>query len=375
MVIYLDNAATTSVDNQVIETMVRVMQEHSENPSGLYAPAIATKQVMDKARGIVAKGLGCSSNEVFFTASGTEANNLAILGAARGRKAWGNEIIASGFEHPSVEECLKALEEEGFLVHRVMPDADGSLSLDGFIEKVNGKTVLVTCMRVNNEVGTLTDCVALAKAVKAINRRTAVHVDGVQAFMKHPTVLDGSIDTFAVSAHKIHGPKGIGALYVRKGFHLKTVQYGGGQEQGLRSGTENVPGMAGFAKAVEIARGDREMLSRVEECKKVLLEGLLSIPGCVVNSPEEGSSFLLNVSFPGYRSETLLHALEQKGVLVSSGSACGHGERSHTLVAMNLPDARIDSALRFSFSSDTRVEEMPQVVEAMQAVIQQTERT
>ncbi len=361
--IYLDNAATTAISPAAADAADAALREYFGNPSSLYSQGLDSHKALERSRAVIAKSLGCEQQEVYFTASGTEGNNLAILGAARARRSWGNRIIVSGFEHPSVMNTVRSMEKEGFEVIVIPPGPDGRLDTDRFLEQTDKRTALVTCMRVNNEIGTVIDCARLAEEVKKINRRTAFHCDAVQAFGKHETVLNGSIDTLSVSAHKIHGPKGIGCLYVRKGFNLENVMFGGGQERGLRSGTENIAYAVGFAKAVSELGNIRKQNEKVTGINSVLRKKLEDSGAAVFNSPDDASPYILNFSLPGFRSETLLHFMEEHGVLVSSGSACGKGEKSHTLTAMNLPDSLIDSAVRVSFSSTTTEEEVREAAE------------
>ncbi|MBP1555522.1 MAG: cysteine desulfurase [Oscillospiraceae bacterium] len=372
--IYLDNAATTAVSPGAADAADRALREYFGNPSSLYSKGLDSQKALERSRAAIAKSLGCEPQELYFTASGTEGNNLAILGAARARKNWGNRVIVSGFEHPSVMNTVMSLEKEGFEVIVVEPGTDGKLDTEKFLELTDKRTVLVTCMRVNNETGTVTDCAGLAEEVKKINRRTAFHCDAVQAFGKHETALNGAIDTLSVSAHKIHGPKGIGCLYVRKGFNLENVFFGGGQERGLRSGTENIAYAAGFAQAVSELGNLRKQRERVSGINSILREEIGATGAAVFNSPDDASPYILNFSLPGFRSETLLHFMEEHGVLVSSGSACGKGERSHTLTAMGLPDEIIDSAVRVSFSSSTTEEEVREAAELFRLAVNTLQR-
>ncbi|MBQ5341009.1 MAG: cysteine desulfurase [Oscillospiraceae bacterium] len=372
--IYLDNAATTAVSPGAADAADRALREYFGNPSSLYSKGLDSQKALERSRAAIAKSLGCEPQELYFTASGTEGNNLAILGAARARKSWGNRVIVSGFEHPSVMNTVMSLEKEGFEVIVVEPGTDGKLDTEKFLELTDKRTVLVTCMRVNNETGTVTDCAGLAEEVKKINRRTAFHCDAVQAFGKHETALNGAIDTLSVSAHKIHGPKGIGCLYVRKGFNLENVFFGGGQERGLRSGTENIAYAAGFAQAVSELGNLRKQRERVSGINSILREEIGATGAAVFNSPDDASPYILNFSLPGFRSETLLHFMEEHGVLVSSGSACGKGERSHTLTAMGLPDEIIDSAVRVSFSSSTTEEEVREAAELFRLAVNTLQR-
>ncbi len=372
--IYLDNAATTNVFPEVTEVITSVLRENFGNPSSLYSLGIESRKLIDRSRMQMAKAIGCDPAEVFFTSCGTESNNIAILGAARSRKAWGNKVIVSGFEHPSVQNTVASLAEEGFEIVVIDPEKDGTLNIDRFLKEVDKRTVLVTCMRVNNETGALTDTALMAKKVKEINRRTAFRCDAVQSFLKHTTALNGAIDSMSISGHKIHGPKGIGVLYLRKGFNLSRTQFGGGQEKGLRSGTENVAYIAGMAKAVELIGSVQNNMTHVRACRDILWESVKDLPEIRLNSPNDASPYILNISVLGYRSETLLHFLEGEGVFVSSGSACSRGEKSHTLEAMKLDDERVDSALRFSLSAETTEDEVRTAADVLKKAINTLER-
>ncbi len=359
---YLDNAATTRVCAPAIEAVDTVLRQHFGNASALYDLGLAAHKILEHARAVLAAALGCAPGEVYFTGSGTEANNLAVLGAARARKAWGNEIVVTGYEHPSVAHAVDALEKEGFIVHRVLPSVHNRVHIGEMAQLVKKNTALVACMQVNNETGALLDVAALAKEVAERNSRTAVHCDAVQGFLKHPLEVK-ALHTAAISAHKVHGPKGIGALVVRGGMHLEPVIYGGGQERGLRSGTENVAYAAGFAAAVEDASA--RPLQILEPLAAQLRAGLAQMDGVTVNTPDEASPSIVNFSMPGFKSETLLHFLEAQKIYVSSGSACGRGERSRTLEAMGLPDAVIDSALRVSFDAGNNAADVEALLAAL----------
>lgn len=344
--IYFDNAATTRVCDEAALAAFEQLKNGWANPSSLYALGARTEQTLSKARDAVARSLGAASAEIYFTSGGTEGNNLAVLGAARARKSWGNRVVVTGYEHPSVQNAVSALAGEGFEVVVVSPDKGGTVNAKEIVSAVTKTTALVAAMGVNNETGALIDVAGLADEVKAANPRTAFHCDWVQGYLKHPMdVSRTKIDTLTVSAHKICAPKGIGALYVRRGFNLAKTVYGGLQEGSLRPGTENVAFAAAFAAAVAAHRANGDLPG----IKRFLI-GELEAIGAVINSPENSSSYILNFSLVGYRSETVLHFLEQKGIYVSSGSACSRGAKSHTLAAAGLPDSIVDSAVRVSFS-------------------------
>lgn len=361
---YLDNAATTMVNPEVIDTITKAMAEHWANPSSLYTPGAHSELALNKARADVARTLGATAGEVYFTGCGSEGNNLAILGAARTRK-WGKRIVCTGFEHPSVALPMQRLAQEGYDVQFVAPEADGHLNVDKMLELVDKNTILVAAMQVNNETGTAVDVARLAAGVKARNDRTAVHVDGVQAWMRVPVRL-ANIDSYSVSGHKIHAPKGIGALYLRKGYHIEPPYLGGGQEKGMRPGTENLPYAIGMAKAATLlSRTLPQRHKTLVELNTRLREGLKQFPEVTLNSPEDAVPEVLNFSLNVIRSETMLHHLETMGVYVSSGSACSKGAASHTLTAMGLEPRRIDTAIRASFCADNTPEDVDALLEGL----------
>ena len=361
---YLDNAATTMVNPEVIETITKAMAEHWANPSSLYTPGAHSELALNKARADVARTLGATAGEVYFTGCGSEGNNLAILGAARTRK-WGKRIVCTGFEHPSVALPMQRLAQEGYDVQFVAPEADGHLNVDKMLELVDKNTILVAAMQVNNETGTAVDVARLAAGVKARNDRTAVHVDGVQAWMRVPVRL-ANIDSYSVSGHKIHAPKGIGALYLRKGYHIEPPYLGGGQEKGMRPGTENLPYAIGMAKATTLLSQTLPQRHKtLVELNTRLREGLKQFPEITLNSPEDAVPEVLNFSLNVIRSETMLHHLETMGVYVSSGSACSKGAASHTLTAMGLEPRRIDTAIRASFCADNTPEDVDALLEGL----------
>ena len=363
---YLDNAATTLVARPVADAIYKTMTEHWGNPSSLYGPGNESKALLDRARAAVAASIGAKPEEVFFTGCGSESNNIALLGAVEARRHWGNKIVVSGFEHPSVSLPLKRLAEQGFDVVFVNPEQDGHLDLEKFAAQVDRNTILAACMQVNNETGARVNVNALAKLVKARNSRTAFHVDGVQAWMRVPTDLTG-IDSFTVSGHKIHAPKGVGALYLHKGHNIIPPYLGGGQEKGttgntvvgVRPGTENLPYAVGLATAASLMHKNFKVRkAHLAELNAYLRVGLAQLPEVVINSPEDAVEEVLNISTCCIRSETMLHFLETKKVYVSSGSACAKGAASPTLAAMGLSDRRMDTALRISLCGDNTKEDV-----------------
>ena len=349
--VYLDNSSTTKPCDRCISQINEALTTDWGNPSSLHLLGFDAEKRIRSAREGIAKLLRALPDEIYFTGSGTEGNNTAILGAARARKKRGNRIVTTAVEHPSVLEPMRALEDEGFEVVYLKPDKTGSITEEQIFDAVNEKTVLVSIMLVNNETGAVMPVAAARSAVKQCGAPALIHCDAVQAFGKMPIdVTKLGVDLLTVSAHKIHGAKGIGALYIKKGTTIKPLVLGGGQEKGMRSGTESVPLICGFGGAVAELGNVNENLNQVkalwQECRDVLLQtGLVT-----VNSTENGLPYILNVSLSGYRSETLLHFLESRGIYVSSGSACAKGNGSYVLREMGLDARLVDSALRISFS-------------------------
>ncbi len=364
---YLDNVATTRVADAVADVADAVLREHFANPSSLYTPGAKSEFTIADARAVVAASLGAKESEIVFTSCGSEGNNMAVLGAVKARSAWADHIVVTGYEHPSVQLTVEALEKEGWRVTKVLPDESGHVDLNAMIEAVGSKTALVTAMHVNNEIGSILDVASLAKAVKEKNSRTAVHVDGVQAWGKLPIRLNETkIDSYAVSGHKIHAPKGVGALYLRSGYHIAPVYFGGGQEHGRRPGTENIAYIAALAKAIELMQsGWNARTQRIAALNQMLCSGIAQLDGIVKNSPDDALCEIVNFSVEGIKSETMLHFLESRGIYVSSGSACSKGEASHTLTAMGLSRRRIDTAIRVSFCGDSTQEDVLALLDAL----------
>lgn len=363
MLHYLDNAATTRVAPPVIQAITAALQDHYANASALYGPGADSEALLEEARETLAGALGCTPREVVFTASGSEGNNIALWGAAFARQNWAKEVVITGYEHASLARPAEMLAKLGYTVRVVPPGPDGLIAPQAVADAVNGATALAAMMQVNNETGAVLDVARTAALIKQKNPRTAVHVDGVQAFLKLPLVLkDTHIDSYAIAGHKIHAPKGVGALYLRRGYTIQPPYLGGKQENGLRPGTENLPYILGLAAAVRLLRptvGQR--FDHVSALNAWLRDEIAARPGLVLNSPPAAccSPYILNLSAPGLRSETVLHFLElSHQVYLSSASACGKGAASRTLRAMGLPAARIDGALRVSLCGDTVKEDL-----------------
>ncbi|MEG1445698.1 MAG: cysteine desulfurase family protein [Ruthenibacterium sp.] len=364
---YLDNAATTRVDDTVADVANDVLRAHFANPSSLYTPGAKSEAVITAARKSVADSLGCAPQNITFTSCGSEGNNLAIFGAVNARKKWADTIVVTGYEHPSVQNCMRYLAETGWNVITVFPDAAGHVDADALVNAVTSTTALVAVMHVNNEVGSILDVAAIAARVKAQNSRTAVHTDGVQAFGKLPIALAATaIDSYTVSGHKIHAPKGVGALYLRKGYFIAQTFFGGGQERGFRPGTENIAYIAAFgAAAAKITAAQTQNIPHLQALNEHLTAALAQMPDVTRNSPPDALSSLVNFSVSGVKSETMLHFLESRGVYVSSGSACSKGEASHTLTAMHLPKKRVDTALRVSFCAENTLADVDALLAAL----------
>ena len=352
--IYLDNSATTRVCEKSAEKVLELMTQCYGNPSSLHKKGLEAQREVAHARQAVAVSLGAQPREIIFTSGGTEANNLAVLGGAAAGRRRGKRIVTTAIEHPSVLEPMRQLEKEGFEVVFLTPDTDGRVPEEAVLKAVTGDTILISVMAVNNELGSIQPIEVLKKAVKRAGAPALVHVDGVQAYGKLPLRPEKlGIDLLTVSGHKIHGPKGVGALYVSKNARILPRTFGGGQERELRPGTEAAPLIAGLGAAAEELPDWRQAYSRMEKLRDYTLQKLSGLEGVEVNSPVEGLPYLLNFSALGIRSETMLHFLAQRGIYVSSGSACAKGKQSHVLKAAGLPDSRISSAIRVSFSRES----------------------
>lgn len=347
---YLDNSATTKVSQKAANKALEIMTENYGNPSSLHMRGMYAEQELVKARREVAKRLGASVEEVFFTSGGTEANNLALFGAAAAKQRRGKKIIVSAVEHSSIIESAKRLEELGFNVVYVSPRSDGVIYADDVAENVDESTTLVSVMLVNNETGAIMNVGEIFSAVKAKNPETLCHTDAVQAFGKLEIKASKLFaDLISVSGHKIHAPKGVGAIYVKKGTRLVPLHFGGEQEKKLRPGTEALPLIAAMGVACsEFDIGKNYEL--VSELNDYARKKLTQIDGVVINSTDSALPYVLNISAGRVRSETMLHFLEGLEVYVSSGSACAKGKPSYVLESMNIGRERADSALRISFS-------------------------
>lgn len=366
--IYLDNSATTFPDRLVITEVCRVMGTVLGNPSSRHSLGLEAQKLLSSCRKRMAKSLGVLPEEVYFTSGGTESDNIAVMGGANIKK--GRRIVTTAVEHPAVLECMKRLEEQGFEVIYLKPRPDGVVPIEAFREAITPQTCLVSVMAVNNETGAIMPVDKIKPILAKASPRGIFHVDAVQAFGHIPMSLSRwGVDAASISGHKIHAPKGIGVLYVRKGTQIKTPSHGGGQERGMRSGTENLAGIAGITVAAElISPKDGEKISQM---RQYLKEELLKIPQTVYNGPETAAAHILNISFAGIRSEIMLNALNSRRIYVSSASACASskGAASHVLKAMEAPLA--DNAVRFSLSRENTAEEMEITVNAVKEIVRE----
>ncbi len=348
--VYLDNSSTTKVCKTAAEYINNALVSDYGNPSSLHVMGMDAENQITAAREAVARLISAKEEEIYFTGSGTEANNTAIFGAVSARAKRGKRIVTTTIEHPSVLEPIKKLENDGFEVIRLSPGADGVISEEDIINAVNSDTILISIMLVNNETGAIQPVRTAREAVRKSGAPALIHCDAVQGFGKmriSPAAL--GVDLLSASAHKIHGPKGVGILYKKQGVHITPLILGGGQESGLRSGTESVPLIAGLRGAVEELPSVDSSLKKMDELWRYAKDKLSSTGFIKINSADGVLPYVLNISVPGYRSETLLHFLEAKGIFVSSGSACAKGEGSYVLRELGLTRERVDSALRISF--------------------------
>jgi len=369
MTVYLDHAATTPVSPIAAKAAMAAMTEVYGNPSSTHTQGRAAKKTVDTARQQIAKTLGAKPGEIFFTAGGTEADNWALVSGMQHGRRLGTHLVTTAVEHDAVLETAKHLEQTGFRVTYVAPEADGSVSAGAVLEAVTPETALVSVMLVNNETGAVNPVAEIAKGLRVMGSRALLHTDAVQAYLKRPfTAGQLGADLVTVSGHKIFAPKGVGALYVRSGLHLTPLIYGGGQEQNLRSGTENVPGIAAFGAAAEEGFAARmEHMSHVAKLGALCRELLAGkVPQAQLLCPESVPD-IVSLSLPGYRSEVLVNALDADGIAISRSSACKRGGRSHVLAAMKLPAQIIDGALRISISHKNTEEEIEYFVRCLAA--------
>ena len=367
--IYLDNSATTKPYKEVVDKMVLALTTQYGNPSSIHKKGIEVEREIKEIRRNIARSLGAKENEIYFTSGGTECNNTIIRSVARLNKKTKNHIISTVIEHPSVLDTLKDLESEGFEVTYLPVDKDGKISIEDLKNAIKKETILVSIMHVNNEIGTIQPIEEIGKYLKSLDEKIYLHVDAVQSYAKikfRPSRYN--IDFMSVSGHKLHGPKGIGFMYVKENNRIKPLLTGGGQEIGIRSGTENVPGIYGIGEAVKVINKDLEgTIDKIRELRDLLKEEILAnIDDVKINTPEDGVCHVLNVSFRGVRGEVLLHYLEQKEIYVSTGSACSSKKKgSHVLNAIGLTPEDIEGAIRFSLSDLNTKEEILETIKVL----------
>ena len=353
---YFDNSATTIVTKSVSDLVLKVMTKDFGNPSSMHMVGVNAEKYIKEAQERIAKTLKTDAKEIYFTSGGTESNNMAIIGSVRANKRSGNRVITSAIEHSSVSATMKYLEEQGFEVIYLPVDRYGVIKMDAFKEAMNEQTILVSIIHANNEVGAIQPIDQIGAYIKSVNPKTIFHVDAIQSYGKMEIRPKNSkIDLLSVSGHKIHAPKGSGFIYIRKNTKISPIIFGGGQQMGFRSGTENVPGIAGIGQAAKDCYEHlEENVSKMIELKDYLIDELLKIDGVTVNSRKgtEGAPHIISASFDGIRSEVLLHALEDQNIYISAGSACSSNRPSvsATLTAMGIEKSLLDSTIRFSFS-------------------------
>lgn len=368
---YLDNSATTRCYREVCEIVSRAMYEDYGNPSSMHLKGVEAERYIKEAASRIAATLKVSDREIYFTSGGTESDNWALIGTAQAARRRGRHIIITEIEHPAVAAPAAFLEEHGFEVTRLPADSQGCVSLEDLRQAMREDTILVSAMYVNNEIGSVQPVAAIGAFLKETYPETVYHVDAIQAYGKYRIFPERmGIDLLSVSGHKVHGPKGVGFLYVRNKVKLLPVIHGGGQQNGMRSGTDNVPGIAGLGLAAEMCcRNLEKNAEYMYRLKSQLVEGLCKMDDVLIHgmAARDGAPHIVNASFLGVRSEVLLHSLEEKGIYVSAGSACSTHKKSKspTLSAIGADAKAMESAVRFSFSEETTPEEIAYTLEVL----------
>ena len=372
---YLDNSATTKCFDEVKDIVVKTMTEDYGNPSAMHLKGVEAEKYVKEAAAAIAKTLKVQEKEIFFTSGGTESDNWALVGTALANCRQGKHIITTSFEHAAVSAPLNWLKEQGYELTVIPMDEKGNLSMEELEAAMRPDTILVSTMYVNNEVGAVVPVEAAAKLVHEKNPKTVYHVDAIQGYGKYRIYPKrAGIDLLSVSSHKIHGPKGVGFLYVSEKVKIQPLILGGGQQKGMRSGTDNVPGIAGLGTAARMVyENHEEKIKKLRALKGYLAENLSAMEQVVINgpAPENGAPHIVNASFLGVRSEVLLHTLEEKGIYVSAGSACSSHKRaaSATMTAISADKERRESAIRFSLSEFTTKEELDYTLEEIRTVL------
>ena len=374
MEIYFDNSATTRPYDEVIEAVVNAMKTDYGNPSSMHLKGLDAEHIVKDAAESVCRILKCLPEEVVFTSGGTESNNMAIIGSALAKKRSGRHIVVSSVEHASVSAVMQFLIREGYEVTYIPSDEKGIVSPEAFKDAVRDDTILVSCMHVNNEIGSVMPVTEIAKAVKSKNPNVYFHVDAIQSFGKIEVIPKNiGCDLLSVSGHKIHGPKGSGFLYIKKGTLIRPIIYGGGQQKNMRSGTENVPAISGLGKAVMLTFADFDKkIEHIRALRDKLINGLTEIEDVYSNTDmENGAPHIASISFVGVRAEVMLHALEDKGIYVSSGSACSSNKskESAVLSAIGLDKKRLESTLRFSFGEENTNDEVDYAIDTIKQLL------
>lgn len=380
MLAYLDNSATTRCSERAKDLMVQILMQDFGNPSSLHGMGVTAEEYIKEAKSNIAKTLKVEEKEILFTSGGTESNNMALIGTALANRRAGNHIITTEIEHASIAAPLEFLKEQGFQITKLSVDKNGHISLEELRDAVGEDTILVSIMMVNNEIGAVEPVAEAAKIIKEKNPNTIFHVDAIQAYGKYriyPKKL--GIDLLSVSGHKIHAPKGTGFLYIRDKVKIKPIIYGGGQQKGMRSGTENVPGVAALGEAAtEIYENFDEKIERMYALKEHFVEEVTKMEGVTVNgcTGRDSAPQIVSVSVDGVRSEVMLHTLEEKQIYVSAGSACSSNKPSvsSTLKSIGLPKELLDSTIRFSFCVNTTMEEIDYAIAAMQEAVPRLRR-
>ncbi len=382
MTAYLDNSATTKPCSECVKAVENMLVNNWGNPSSLHSLGIDAMKEVILARKAVAESLGAEKDEIIFTCGGTQANNIAIFGAVKAKKRLGKRIVTTAIEHESVLQSVQELEKQGYEAIYLMPDSKGVITKEQVFEAVNKDTILVTTMYVNNEVGTVMPVDVLKRAVKKAGSPALIHIDCVQAYGKTPiNVKKLGADLVTVSAHKIHGPKGVGALYVSKDANLKdqnfATVFGGEQEKRIRPGTEPSPLIAGFGEAVKAFQKAGNQNSKIKELNLYAREKLSQIDGVIFNNDENASPYIINMYIPTFmRSQTILQELSANyNVYVSNGSACAKGKKSHVLTAMGLSDEIVDKSIRISFSRNNEKQDIDLLVSALKELIEKHPRS
>jgi len=372
---YFDNSATTGMHPEVVESMNKVMLEEYGNPSSMHRKGMEAENHVRNAREIIAKTLKVDDRCILFTSGGTESDNMALIGCARANKRSGTHIITTKIEHPAILETCKYLENEGFEITYLGVDRDGHIDLKELEDSIREDTILVSIMHTNNEIGAVEPIELAGAIIKKKNPKTIFHVDAVQGYGKWQIYpKKQNIDLLSVSGHKIHGPKGIGFLYIGSGIKIHPIIHGGGQQKNLRSGTENVPAIVGIAKAADQIYANLEKdREHMYSMRKRLIEGLLEIEDTRINGliSEENAPHIVSASIGGIRSEVVLHALEEKGIFVSAGSACASNKPaiSETLKAIKVEQRFLDSTIRFSLCADNTMDQIEYAIEVMKDVV------